>query len=1019
MRTRVLKERYLLPGETEDGMYRRVADAIGISKEERDSFYEVMKGGKFLPNTPTLVNAGTGKKGGFSACYVLGIDDNLESISKAFNDCMMVHRFYGGTGFNFTKIRPKGSEIESTGGKACGPIKVMLAMNEIVDMISQGGKREGANMGCLAYDHPDILDFIEISGDKRRLGHFNTSIVVDHEFFDILEKNGDVRCLHPATDLIRTIPATIIWDAICKRAWETGSPGLIFQDAINAGNTVPGLGDMTCTNPCISEGQLVLTSSGWIPIEQVCIGDYVMSLGGVTRVVNHMRTGERSIVKLSLKNGMEIKCTPDHKIMTSEGWVPASECKGKFVKFNHSLMPIQDYEADDPELAELTGYWYGDGSIGNNVQFAFGLDLDLAQYYTGLMNKIFNCDISVTQGMQRSGKVSYRTQTGKRLVVDYFEQYNKSIPPLTMDTIASRAFLKGLYSADGHVENNNGGVNIALTSSRREFLQYIQLMLSSLGISSVIYKVKRTGHSSDEFYGIVNSNDSYRLSISYDRHKFIETIGFFQDKKIPKTKAYSINPLSECVSIDNIGEEVPVYDITVADKSHSFCCQGIMVANCGEQPLRENESCNLGSINLSKFVKNRDFDTEEFKRVIRIAVRFLDAVIDRNAYPTEDIERETKRTRKIGLGVMGWADTLILMGYPWRSDDALRLADELGKILKETSRDESHRLSSTWTSFDAIDDSVFTGWGGMRNATTTTIAPTGTLSFLAGCSSGIEPIYDWQVTRKTEQGEEIIPHPLWKMVEGSTLMQDTALNISPDWHLAHVRAWQTNIDNAVSKTVNLRKDATPKDVAYIYAEAFKKGLKGVTIYRDGSRDEQALRQMHENETCTVSPPLPSVREGIERYPAHVYKMNSGCGFCWVIVAERDDKMQNLEHVFVLTDGGCSANNESTGRGISLMLQKDVPVDDICRFLGKVKCFNAMKNPSSQGKSCSDIIGQCIKMEHDDFVDAAAYVVDATYKQDHAELRSEFASCPECGSKLNFESGCGAGTCKICGWSGCH
>jgi ribonucleoside-diphosphate reductase alpha chain len=445
-----------------------------------------------------------------------------------------------------------------------------------------------------------------------------------------------------------------------------------------------------------------------------------------------------------------------------------------------------------------------------------------------------------------------------------------------------------------------------------------------------------------------------------------------------------------------------------------------MVANCGEQPLRENESCNLGSINLSKFIKGQAFNLNEYERVIRIAVRFLDAVIDRNSYPTEDIERETKRTRKIGLGVMGWADTLILMGYLWRSDDALRLAEELGGILRKVSRDESHRLSSMWTSFDAIDDSVFTGRGGMRNATTTTIAPTGTLSFLAGCSSGIEPVYDWFVTRQTEQGKEIIPHPLIKMVEGTTLMSDTALNISPDWHLAHVQAWQKNIDNAVSKTVNLRKDATPKDVAYIYAEAFKKGLKGVTIYRDGSRDEQALRQV-QNEAPCVKPSI-IVRKDIERYPAHVYKMNSGCGFCWVIVAERDDKMQNLEHVFVLTDGGCSANNESTGRGISLMLQKDVPIEDICRFLGKVKCFNAMKNPSSQGKSCSDIIGQCIKMEHDDFVDAMVYpaVMNTITTALNAPIDKIFASsCPECGAKLNFESGCGAGTCKVCGWSGCH
>lgn len=690
MRQKVLNERYLLEGENEEMMYRRVANAIGDTEDDKWKFFEVMKDGKFLPNTPTLVNAGTPKKGGFSACYVLGIEDNLESISKAFNDCMMVHRYYGGTGFNFSKIRPKGSEIESTQGKACGPIKVMIAMNEIVDMISQGGKREGANMGCLEYDHPDILDFIEISGDKGRLGHFNTSVVVDREFFNTLSKDGDVRCLHPATDLIRTIPAKVIWDAICERAWKTGSPGLIFQDAIDAGNTVPGLGYMTCTNPC------------------------------------------------------------------------------------------------------------------------------------------------------------------------------------------------------------------------------------------------------------------------------------------------------------------------------------------GEQPLRENESCNLGSINLSKFVRTdgirKDFDTEEFGIVIRIAVRFLDAIIDKNFYPTEQIKQETLLTRKIGLGVMGWADTLILMGYRWRSNEALQLAERLGEILREEAREESAKLAAEKGVFPAFKESIFDGGLLQRNATVTTIAPTGTLSFLAGCSSGIEPNYDWVVTRKTEQGTELIYHPLWKMVEGSVLMGDTALKIEPEWHLKHVLAWQKNIDNAVSKTVNLPKEATVDDVSNTYKMAYRLGLKGVTIYRNGSRDEQALR----TEEATVPPQREAVTSpirNVERYPAHVYKMNSGCGFCWVIVAERNEEMKNLEHVFVLTDGGCSANNESTGRGISLMLQKGVPVDDICRFLGKVKCFNAMKNPNSQGKSCSDIIGQCIKMEHDDYI--TIRTIPPARIINEGEPLVETNKCPECGAKLNFESGCGSGTCKVCGWSGCH
>jgi ribonucleoside-diphosphate reductase alpha chain len=252
-------------------------------------------------------------------------------------------------------------------------------------------------------------------------------------------------------------------------------------------------------------------------------------------------------------------------------------------------------------------------------------------------------------------------------------------------------------------------------------------------------------------------------------------------------------------------------------------------------------------------------------------------------------------------------------------------------------------------------------------------------------------------------------HPLWKKVEGSTLMGDTALRISPDWHLAHMWAWQKNIDNAVSKTVNLRNDATPETVSWVYKEAFNKGLKGVTIYRDGSREEQALRA---EVGYKLSPPMKvNVREGVERYPAHVYKMNSGCGFVWVIVAERDDSMQALEHTFVLTDGGCAANNESTGRGISEMMQCNVPIDRITGYLGKVKCLNAMKNPKSDGKSCSDIIGKCIRMEYDDFV-------DKLYPRIDTSTPSFDFICPVCKQKLDFGRGCANGTCPSCGWSGC-
>lgn len=209
------------------------------------------------------------------------------------------------------------------------------------------------------------------------------------------------------------------------------------------------------------------------------------------------------------------------------------------------------------------------------------------------------------------------------------------------------------------------------------------------------------------------------------------------------------------------------------------------------------------------------------------------------------------------------------------------------------------------------------------------------------------------------------------------------------------------MDAGISKTVNLPSSASMGDVANAFRLAYDKACKGITIYRDASKSEQVLR-------ATEAAPNHS---GIERYPAHVYKMNSGCGFVWVIIAERDDALSALEHAFVLTDGGCAANNESTGRGISEMMQNNIPVERIVRYLRKVRCINAMKNPNSNGNSCSDVIGKCIQMEYDDFV-------KGTPKMAPPKIAIEDNRCPVCGSEVVRAGGCSSGSCPVCGWSGC-
>jgi ribonucleoside-diphosphate reductase alpha chain len=416
---------------------------------------------------------------------------------------------------------------------------------------------------------------------------------------------------------------------------------------------------------------------------------------------------------------------------------------------------------------------------------------------------------------------------------------------------------------------------------------------------------------------------------------------------------------------------------------------------CGEQPLGDYESCNLGSINLGAFatdpgcaVTDQGFDIGSFRWAVDQAVRYLDSIIDANKYPLPEIESATKNTRKIGLGVMGWADTLIKLNVPWCSQQALDLIDHIGKALQEQARFTSEELAREYSPFPAYDERWF-DYPPRRNATLTTIAPTGTLSKFAKCSSGIEPIYDWEYDVFTEQGTYHYRYPYTSL----PCENDTAHNIPYDWHIKHQAQWQKWIDNAVSKTINLPTDATVEDIRDAYVLAWELGCKGITIYRDRSKDEQVL---------TTSK---TIKSGFTRRPGAIYEVQSGCGKLRVILGATDDAYTDLYEGYVITAGGCTANNEAIGRSISLEMQKHIEVEEITGTLHKVRCVNAMRNPQSAGKSCADIIATCIDIETKEFI--------------HKESsRESMDSCPSCKAPLQHIEGCGTGTCPVCGWSGC-
>ncbi|MEZ5126195.1 MAG: vitamin B12-dependent ribonucleotide reductase [Thermoleophilia bacterium] len=469
---------------------------------------------------------------------------------------------------------------------------------------------------------------------------------------------------------------------------------------------------------------------------------------------------------------------------------------------------------------------------------------------------------------------------------------------------------------------------------------------------------------------------------------------------------------------------------------------------CGEQPLLPYESCNLGSINLSRVVADGAIDYEHLGRVVRAAVRFLDDVIDVNRYPLPQIEEMTKKNRKIGLGVMGFADMLLMLGVPYDSEEAVRLAGEVMDFIHDQARAESEALARDRGVFPSFEGSIYDWPGGtqVRNATTTTIAPTGTISIIAGSSSGIEPLFAVSYVRANILDDEsmIEVHPYFEKVArergfysdelmkkiadvGSVRHLDgvppdvqrvfaSAHDVTPEWHIKIQAAFQKHTDNAVSKTVNFANEATVEDVENVYQLAFKSGCKGVTIYRDGSREEQVLnvgqtKKKREREAvmggiATSRPSRPQLLSG------ETQRMETGCGKLFVIM--NDDEFGPRE-VFANMGkaGGCaSSNTEALGRLISLALKKGASAAEVVEQLKGIRCHVPYGFGPNAILSCADAIGKAIERRY--VLGAAGQPTEPQPQLSLVEVSQ--GACPDCGGVIEHEGGCVV--CRLCGYSKC-
>ncbi len=774
-------------------------------------------------------------------------------------------------------------------------------------------KRRGANMGVLHVWHPDIEEFITAKQTSGVLENFNVSVAIDDKFMKAVESDGEYELINPRNSkVVRKVSARSIFKLIAYSAWKSAEPGLLFIDEINRRNPTPKY-PINSTNPCVVGDTIVTTSEGLIEIPKVHNPHWVLGHDGGYHPVRWAgETGEKEVFLVRTEAGYEAKATADHMFLTTKGWKQVRELTKK------DRLVVQKEGAFgnghiDKQMALMLGWLVGDGTLTKGAQdaiFYFGAQekeemLPLFKSYLDKLNgsAVRPIKDKTETRLKYSSKIAARFQD---LGVKPVKAENKEVPAsvFTMDRETVALFLSALFGADGSVQGSKEkGISIRLASNSSRLLKQVQVLLLQFGIVSKVYENRRNAHvkmmpDSDRQMKAYSCKAQHELIISRESmFRFMQKIGFCiaaKNEKFARLKPKEIYSDDIDLSVKSVEKAgvAKVYDLT-EPTTHSFSANGLMVHNCGEVPMPDYESCNLGSINLVCFVDfdwsktqwKKKVDWKRMRYVIRLAVQFLDNVIDLNNYPIPQIKEHTIHHRRIGLGIMGFSKMLAKIGVRYDSPEALEVAEETMKFVTDEAMKMSHELGRARGSFPGFAESTWAGkYDALRNATVTSIAPTGTISMIADSSSGIEPMFALSYIKTVMDGtklyysDDVFEHVLKvRGLYSPELMQDVidngtvqgmdsipkeiqnvfvvAHDIPSDRHVMIQAAFQRHTDLAVSKTINMPAEATVEDVERAYMLAWKEGCKGITIYRDGSRGEGVLTKRKKEKADPPKEPM--------------------------------------------------------------------------------------------------------------------------------------------------------------------
>ncbi|MUW15415.1 ribonucleoside-diphosphate reductase [Halorubrum sp. CBA1125] len=893
-------------------------------EETAETFREGMEKLSFMPNSPTLMNAGDELQQ-LSACFVDSPADDITDIHQTAKEAAEVFQSGGGMGYAFWKLRPYGDAVGSTGGIASGPITFMRTFDQMCETIAQGGARRGAQMGVMRISHPDVIQFIhaknkdvslahslrlndpddfthnsfadaleearELIDDEGRvpehlrnaveghLSNFNISVGVTDDFMEALAADEEFTFTNPRTEEphvatpetkelydmfglgehvevgeVLSVPAADIWDHMIEGAHENGEPGVIYLERVNKQHSFDIEENpshrILATNPCVTGDTLISTENGLIEAEELyeqgvardVVVDGRLSEETLKEASSVYKTGEKDVYKLTTEEGYELRLTDDHRVMTDDGWVEAGDLDaGDTVHIQNRKGSFGQHGT--AAEGRVLGWLVGDGHLKTGEERAvlnfYDEDAEVSESFAADVNEVVrdpvgNADYEVgvneiARGDDYRGAQAVEQRIRSTRLYEYAEEaglidQKHQVPEAVTrgSEEMARGYLRALFSADGGVQGNvEKGVSVRLTSTSTDLLKQVQQLLVNFGIFSKIYEERHEA-------GVHEMPDGKGGTVEYDRQadhdlviskdnlvRFAEEIGFLLDSKQEaldeRLANYDRGPYSEgfeatVEAVESDGHEA-VYDLTEPETS-SFVANGLVVHNCGEQPLEEYEACNLGHINLSTLAaqdapdwrvwadEHADaYDSEEaamaafleeaidfeaFDERIDYGTRFLENVVTMSDFPVDEIEQKVRDMRKIGLGIMGLAQLYIQLGVRYGSDAGNEIARQLMTHINHRSKLASHELAKERGTFNDWADSKYanpteyrdwfehyTGldpdeWADgfpVRNHNTTTIAPTGTTSMIGNTTGGCEPIYNVAYYKNVSddvQGDEML-----------------------------------------------------------------------------------------------------------------------------------------------------------------------------------------------------------------------------------------------------------------------